>query len=156
MAKLSTETRKHEPDSVFAGPHRSFPLTDKSHDEAAIRDAPHSLHAGNITKSEEEHIVSEAKHKLGEKGSDPPTHDHKAAVAKMHPEHVHHLVKAAHEGKFGKEAQGMAQKAMMGGSDNDQDDQAPPQAAPGRASMFTGSGPAQDSQPPANRASIFS
>lgn len=59
--------------------------------------------------------------------------DHKAAISKMHPEHVHKLVKAAHEGKFGPEAQQMAQSAQQGAGDGQQ----PPQ---------DGSQPPQDQQ----------
>lgn len=157
MADLTADKRKGMDQSEFAGPHKSFPINDANHARLAIGGATRAEHAGNISKSEEDHIKAQARHKLHEdgKGGDPPAHDHKAAVAKMHPEHVHHLVKAAHEGKFGSEAQQMAQQAMQGGSDNDQDDQTAPQPGPSRASMFTGTGPAQDQQAPPSRASMF-
>lgn len=81
--------------------------------------------------------------------------DHKAAIAKMHPEHVHKLVQMAHEGKMGPEAQGMAQKAMQGPAMQDagasgmtpaktnpfmdqEDEQEPQQAPQSSASMFAG------------------
>lgn len=37
-SKLKTKTRDKLPDSDFAGPNRSFPITDKDHFEAALRD----------------------------------------------------------------------------------------------------------------------
>lgn len=64
MAKLSTADRKKLKPKEFLGPHRTFPGEDRSHLEAAIRDAPHSYHAGNITKGQESHIVREARAKL--------------------------------------------------------------------------------------------
>jgi len=48
--------------------------------------------------------------------------NHKAEIDKMNPEHLHNLVKAAHSGKFGPEAQRHAQQAMQA---------APQQGAPG-------------------------
>jgi hypothetical protein len=82
--------------------------------------------------------------------------DHKAAVAKMNPSHVHALVQHAASGKAGPEAQKMAQSAMQPQaalqqgppqqtspfSDNDGDEGgstgAPPQQGGGmnRSSMF--------------------
>lgn len=72
--------------------------------------------------------------------------DHKAAIAKMHPEHVHKLVKAAHEGKFGHEAQGMAQQAMQApaqGGEQQQQQSAPssPFADGGQQEPEEGSAP---------------
>lgn len=65
MAKLSTSARKKLPSKDFAGPGRSFPEEDAAHKRAAIRLAPRALHAGSITKSEEEHIISRARAGLG-------------------------------------------------------------------------------------------
>lgn len=93
--------------------------------------------------------------------------DHKAAIAKMHPEHLHKMVKAAHAGEYGQKAQQMAQQAMQG-----QGTGAPgePGAAPqdgeqdqaqggGRdyMGMFGSGGGAPEEQPagPPNRASMF-
>ena len=64
MTKLTADERKRLKPKQFAGPDRSFPIENKSHDEAAIRDAPRALHAGHITKSQESHIVLEARHNL--------------------------------------------------------------------------------------------
>lgn len=64
MSTLDAKERKAIPTSKFAGPGRTFPIPDKSHAEAAIRDAPISEHAGNISSSEESSIVSAAKRKL--------------------------------------------------------------------------------------------
>lgn len=64
MSKLSTAERKKIPGKEFAGPDRSFPIENASHAEAAIRDAPHALHAGSITKAEEEEIDRKAEAKL--------------------------------------------------------------------------------------------
>jgi hypothetical protein len=36
MAKLTSKTRNALPDSAFAGPHRSFPVQDKSHARNAL------------------------------------------------------------------------------------------------------------------------
>lgn len=152
MARLTAEDRKNMSDDEFALPGHRFPLNDKKHDRLAISGATHSEHAGNISKSQEERIKAEARAKLGEgkdgdsKGGDPPT-DHKAAVAKMHPEHVHKLVKAAHEGKFGPEAQKAAHAAMSQpsaqqqqnpfASDDDGDEEGSPASA---SAIFAGRG----------------
>jgi hypothetical protein len=90
-----------------------------------------------------------------------PVEDHKAAVAKMHPEHVHKLVKMAHEGKFGQQAQQVAQQAMQPGGNDGQQGQAPSEAQaqkpPMGSSIFSGDGDDQQ-QPagPVTGASIFS
>lgn len=65
MAKLSTKSRNALSSSSFAGPGRSFPIENRSHAEAAIRDAPKSYNAGHISKAVEEHIIGAAKRKLG-------------------------------------------------------------------------------------------
>lgn len=64
MAKLSTTTRAKLPGKDFAGPHRSFPLTNKGHDEAAIFDVGRAVKAGHITQEEGSRISAEAKRKL--------------------------------------------------------------------------------------------
>ena len=65
MARMSTSKRNRLPKSSFAGPGRTFPLNDRAHDKAAIRLAPRSEHAGNISRSTERKIVARAKRKLG-------------------------------------------------------------------------------------------
>lgn len=64
MAKLTAADRKKLKPKQFLGPDRTFPGEDKSHLEAAVRDAPKSYKAGNISKSTESHIVREARAKL--------------------------------------------------------------------------------------------
>jgi hypothetical protein len=88
--------------------------------------------------------------------------DHKAAVAKMNPEHVHKLVQDAHAGKYGPQAQQVAQSAtepqaaMPPQGDGDADDTGSAPAASDRSSMFSsGPGPAAPAGPPPNRASMF-
>lgn len=86
--------------------------------------------------------------------------DHKGAVAKMHPEHVHKLVQDAHAGKYGPQAQQVArmatqpQQGAMPPQDGDADD-----TGAGPSSMFSSSvaGPAVVAPPsqPASRASMF-
>ena len=135
-------------------------MQDPSHQRAAISGATRSEHAGNISTSEEAAIKAKARAKLGDKGGDPPA-DHKAAVAKMHPAHVHKLVMDAHAGKYGPQAQQVAQQATQPQQgamppqqgDGDADDMTQPS---GPSSMFSSSGqsPAAPAQP-ASRASMF-
>jgi hypothetical protein len=140
------------PSKDFAGPARSFPVSDPTHARLAISGATRSERAGNISSSEEETIKAKARAKLG---GDPPA-DHKAAVAKMHPEHVHKLVQDAHAGKYGPDAQKVAQSAMQpqGG-----DSMAP--AGKDYSSIFSGGssgaseGAASAPTAPASRASMF-
>lgn len=68
MTKLSTEARKALPVKDFAGPGRSFPVENKPHARAALRDAPHAEHVGNISKATEERIESKARDVLGKAG----------------------------------------------------------------------------------------
>ena len=64
MAKLTKAERDRLSGKQFAGPHRSFPIENRSHAEAAIRDAPRAEKAGHTTKSQESHIVRQARAKL--------------------------------------------------------------------------------------------
>lgn len=74
--------------------------------------------------------------------------DHKGAIQKMHPEHLHRLVKDAHAGKFGPEAQKSAQQAMQGGAPQGpgapQEGEQPEGAQPNYAGMFGGGGAQND------------
>lgn len=88
--------------------------------------------------------------------------DHKAAIAKMHPKHLHEMVKAAHAGKYGPEAKQMAQQAMQGqsGAPMDGPGEEAQEQGGGKdyAGMFgLGSGGAQQDEPPPppDRASMF-
>lgn len=158
MAVLSAADRKAMPAKDFAGPGRSFPMGDRTHAKMAISGATRSERAGNISSSEEDAIKAKARAKLGGK-DDPP--DHKSAVAKMHPEHVHKLVQDAHSGKYGPQAQQVAQmatqpqqSAMPQQGDGDADDT----GGSSPSSMFSsgGASPAAAAPPqPANRASMF-
>lgn len=62
--KLSAADRKQLKPRQFAGPGRSFPVNDASHDRAAVRDAPKSYNAGNISKRTETAIVKKARSDL--------------------------------------------------------------------------------------------
>ncbi len=111
MAVLSAADRREVPKKDFGVPSKapgsgSYPMPDKAHAEAALR-LDH-----NAPPSERPKIEAMAHKKLGERG-DPPAGDHKAMIAKMHPEHLHKLVQAAHSGQYGPEAKQMAQQAMQ-------------------------------------------
>ena len=67
--KLSTTARKDLPAKDFAGPHRTFPIENKTHARDAISGAARSEHVGNISKAEEKHIDRKAESELG-KGAD--------------------------------------------------------------------------------------
>ena len=163
MATLTAQDRKSMPEKSFAGPGKSFPISDPTHARLAISGATRSERAGNISASEEEAIKAKARAKLGEKGGDPPLGDHKAAVAKMHPEHVHKLVQDAHAGKFGPEAQKTAQSAMQpqGGmqpqGDGDADDTGSAPGGKDYSSIFSGGSSPAAAAPaaPPSRASMF-
>lgn len=65
--KLTTKARKKLPKSDFAGPGKSFPIPDKSHADAALRDIPRAEHAGNLTLEEASKIRARAYRKLGKR-----------------------------------------------------------------------------------------
>jgi hypothetical protein len=71
VAKLTTKARKATPTKEFAVKKmpgtgkKGFPLTDPSHDRNAISGATRSFNAGNISKSTENSIKSQARAKLG-------------------------------------------------------------------------------------------
>jgi hypothetical protein len=147
------------PSKEFAGPGRSFPVNDKTHQRFAISGATRSEDAGNISASEADAIKAKARAKLDGKGSDPS--DHKAAVAKMHPEHVHKLVQDAHAGKYGPQAQQVAQQATQPQQgampDGDADDTGSAPGGKDYSSIFSGGGSSAPAAPapPASRASMF-
>jgi hypothetical protein len=64
MTKLTSKQRSDLSSSTFAGPDRSYPIPDKSHAEAAIRDSARGENAGNITAAQRQTIVQRAKTKL--------------------------------------------------------------------------------------------
>ena len=135
MAVLGAEERRRMPESEFAGPNRSFPINDATHQREAISGATRSEHAGNISASEAERIKAEARAKLHHGGAE----EHRAAVHKMHPAHVHQLVQEAAAGKHGPDAQQLAHRAMQAPPEGPQQMQ-PQQPGRNYASMFDGQG----------------
>jgi hypothetical protein len=61
MAKLPTSARNHLAPHDFAGPHRSFPIFDRGHAEAALIDVGRSQKAGHVTASQANKIRNEAR-----------------------------------------------------------------------------------------------
>ena len=61
MGKLSTATRARLKSSDFAGPGRSFPITDPNHARAAIIDTGRAVKAGHITNSQAAKIKERAR-----------------------------------------------------------------------------------------------
>jgi hypothetical protein len=59
--KLTVSARKKIPSGKFAGPDRSFPITDKNHARAAISGATRSEHAGNISAATADKVKSRAR-----------------------------------------------------------------------------------------------
>ena len=51
MAELKTETRKKLASSEFAGPHRTYPIPDKTHAANAKARATQQAKKGNLPKS---------------------------------------------------------------------------------------------------------
>lgn len=68
MAKLSSGTRAKMSKSSFAGPGKSFPVNDATHQRMAISGATRSYNAGNISKSTENKIKSKARGLLSKVG----------------------------------------------------------------------------------------
>jgi len=65
MGKLSTASRKKLPNSVFAGPDRSYPVPDKAHAANAKARATQAVNAGRISPSMKAKIDAKANKKLG-------------------------------------------------------------------------------------------
>lgn len=59
--KLSSGKRSSMPKSQFAGPGKSFPVNDPTHQRMAISGATRSFNAGNISKGTEQRIKSKAR-----------------------------------------------------------------------------------------------
>lgn len=64
MAKLTTRGRKRLKTSQFAGPGRTFPIENKGHAQAAIRDVGIAEHHGSISVAEGNRIKAKAERKL--------------------------------------------------------------------------------------------
>lgn len=62
--KLTPEKRKMMSKALFAGPGKSFPISDKNHARLAISGATRSERVGNISASEEATIKAKARAKL--------------------------------------------------------------------------------------------
>jgi hypothetical protein len=60
MSKLSTKKRNSLPDSAFAGPDRSYPITDKAHAANAKARATQQYGAGNLSESARDKIKARA------------------------------------------------------------------------------------------------
>lgn len=63
--KLTAGKRAKMSKSSFAGPGRSFPVSDPTHARLAISGATRSYNAGNISAGEEASIKAKARKKLG-------------------------------------------------------------------------------------------
>ncbi len=64
MTKLTTRKRKAMPKKDFAGPGKSFPISDKTHARLAVSGATRSERAGNISASEAAKIKAKARKRL--------------------------------------------------------------------------------------------
>ena len=69
--KLTSADRKSMPKGDFAGPGRSFPVNDPTHQRMAISGATRSEHAGNISASEAAAIKAKARALLASHGQSP-------------------------------------------------------------------------------------
>jgi len=66
--KLTSGKRSRMPTKSFAGPNRSFPVNDPTHQRLAVSGATRAYNAGNISKGTEDRIKSKARGLLGKKG----------------------------------------------------------------------------------------
>ena len=151
MAVLSAQDRRDVPKKDFGVPSKapgsgSYPMPDRAHAEAALR-LDH-----NAPPSERPKIEAMAHEKLGEKPG--MGGDHKAMIAKMHPEHLHKLVQAAHAGQYGPEAKQMASQAMQGAQGTPPATQPQQPGKPNYSSMFSGAGD-DEQAPPQSSGSPF-
>ncbi len=64
MATLTAAKRLKMAPNAFAGPNRSFPISDPIHARLAISGATRSERAGNISMTEAERIKAKARAKL--------------------------------------------------------------------------------------------
>lgn len=58
--KLTAKRRKALPNTVFAGPNRSYPVPDKSHAQNAKARASQAFNAGRMSKSQRDKINAKA------------------------------------------------------------------------------------------------
>lgn len=69
MSKITTKQRNKLPDAVFAGPGRSYPITDKSHAANAKARATQMEEAGKLSPGAKAKIDAKANKVLGKKGA---------------------------------------------------------------------------------------
>ena len=60
MSKLTSKQRSAIPTAKFAGPNRSYPITDRGHAIAAKSDASRAVNSGRMSAGTEKHIDSKA------------------------------------------------------------------------------------------------
>lgn len=60
MSTLTSKQRKRLPNTVFAGPNRSYPVPDKSHAANAKARASQQYKAGRLSKSQRDRIDAKA------------------------------------------------------------------------------------------------
>jgi hypothetical protein len=65
MAELTAAARKKIPAKQFAGPGRSYPITDRAHAGNAKARAKQMLDRGKLSRSSYDRIVAKANRKLG-------------------------------------------------------------------------------------------
>jgi hypothetical protein len=66
MANLTPSKRAKMPAKQFAGPGKSFPVNDKTHQRLAISGATRSERAGNISEDQADAIKARARALLGQ------------------------------------------------------------------------------------------
>lgn len=67
MAKLTAKARKRLPSDEFAGPHKSYPVPDKSHARNALARASEMYARGKLSAEEYSAIRPKANAKLGKR-----------------------------------------------------------------------------------------
>lgn len=82
MSKLTAAKRRAMPASQFAGPGKSFPVNDPTHQRLAISGATRAERAGHISHREAQHIQSVARAKL--RHDDHGTTNHLGKIAKKY------------------------------------------------------------------------
>jgi len=60
VTTLTSKQRKRLPNTVFAGPHRSYPIPDKSHAANAKARATQAVKAGRMSRSQKAKIDAKA------------------------------------------------------------------------------------------------
>lgn len=84
MGKLTTEARNALPDSVFAGPGRSYPVNNPSHAANAKARASQAVNAGRMSTAQEAKIDAKADAVLGKKQAPKKNRSHKVLQRGYH------------------------------------------------------------------------